>query len=95
MAKDNMGVQDSEFTSAGNTVVLYAKELSTMMQQYCSAVQSICHTGIQDQLICSKLSKLANDVANLRAPLEEIAGDAAKNCKNFVDAVDSADQFLY
>ena len=95
MAKDNMGVQDSEFTSAGNTIVKYAQKLSTMMQQYCDAVQSICQTGIQDQLICSKLSKLANDVAKLRAPLEEIAGDAAKNCKDFVDAVDSADQFLY
>ena len=56
MAKDNMGVQDSEFTSAGNTILLYAQELSAMMQQYCSAVQSICQTGIQDQLINSKLS---------------------------------------
>lgn len=95
MAKDNMGVLDTEFTSAGNAVVKYAQELCDMIDTYCAAVKTIGETGIQDQLIRSQLVRLTSDVANLKAPLMEIAAEAAKNCTDFVQAVDDADQFLY
>lgn len=95
MARDNMGVFDSEFTSAGNAVVKYAKELCDMIDTYCTEVKSISETGIQDQLIRSQLVRLTSDVTSLKAPLMEIAEEAAKSCEDFVQAVDDADQFLY
>lgn len=94
-SKDNMGVADQEFISAGNAIGSYAEALVRMIDGYTASVKKICDNAIQDQLICQRLSSLTEQVNSLRDPLEDISKQAAKDCKAFVEAIDNADKFLY
>lgn len=93
--RDNMGVADSEFAEAGFAIAMYASALISMIEKYTSAVQTICDEGIQDQQICGRLGSLASRVSSLVGPLEEVAKQANKDLKSYIDAIDSADKFLY
>jgi len=95
MAKDNMGIADMEFYAYAAILIRYANALDGQMQSYLKAVKSICEKGIQDQLICSRLTSLCESVQSLREPLNTIVTKAAKDCCAFVEAVNDADDFLY
>ena len=95
MAKDNMGIEDAEFTAAGKKITKYANKLDERMETFIKAINCICEEGIQDQLIRSRLSQLCDNVERLREPLNSITSQAAKDCKSFVKKIDEADQFLY
>lgn len=93
--KDNMGVADQEFISAGNAIGAYAEALVGMIRDYTVAVRKICDNAIHDQQITQRLSSLTEQVNSLCGPLESISKQASKDCKAFVDAIDDADKFLY
>ena len=95
MAKNNMGIADSEFKSAARKLSNYAEALDSDLKDYLNAVRVICEEAIQDQLIRSRLSSLADQVESLRGPLNSIVSQASKDCKTFVKEIDKADQFLY
>lgn len=95
MAKTNMGISDAEFTSAAKTISSYGEELVNLITQYQQAVKLICDTAIQDQLICGNLYRICEQIDALKQPISDLTSQAATKAKNYVDAIDSADKFLY
>lgn len=95
MAKDNMGIADSEFTSGALLLASYAAALDNQIQSYLSVVNIICEEAIQNQQIRSRLGSLCTQVQSVREPLNSAVSQAVKDCRSFIKAVDSADKFLY
>lgn len=95
MAKDNMGIADKEFSSGAIKLSNYASALDSQIQAYLHAVKTIADEGIRDQLICSRLAALCDQIQGVREPLNDIVSQVAKNCTSFVKKIDEEDQFLY
>ena len=95
MSKDNMGIADNDFYKSAIILSDYASELSDKIDDYINIMNFVCNNGIKDQLIRSKLISLTQKMNMIKAPLNEVISVVSGNCKDFVDAVDDTDKFLY
>ena len=88
-------IYDAEFQKAAQDIRDYGMQLNDMISKYVTGVEKITQTAIQSQRLSNKLSKLSERMVALQAPLNEIVDSVQKQCKEYIQAVDSADQFLY
>lgn len=92
---NELKVLDEEFWGTGAWINAYCAELAKRIEQYSQSVCSVADQAIQDNLISAKLKNLASQAAELVPDLVEIGAGTQKRCAQFVEKIDTVDQFLY
>ena len=80
MAKDIV-CAEAELSIAANNLVEYADFLSRTMESYVAVLSEIQEKGIQDDLVCSKLSSIAQSLKPYKTSIKDECEDVASDEK--------------
>jgi len=86
---------EGELSVAANNLVEYADFLSRAMQSYIAILSDIQEKGIQDDLICSKLSSIADSLRPYLTSVEDECMDIAMDVRSYITEVARADNFKF
>lgn len=94
-ASKGMIIYDEQIESAKKTIVRYSQELLDMIAEYCACMENITETAIKDARIRQRLVNLTSKMIAVQEPIENVAQNVEKQCKNYLAEIDAADDFLY
>ena len=86
---------ESELSMAANNIVEYADFLSRMLETYFSILSDIQDKGIQDDLVCSKLSSIYQSLKSYKESLPCECEEVASNVRNYISGISRADCFKF
>lgn len=93
---DSVVVKSGEIRTSYNSIKNYAEFLIRQCEAYMRVLSSIQKNGIQDQLICSKLSAIAEALKPVIANLDALINTDVKNILNKdIADISAADSFMY
>lgn len=93
--KDDVIIFDEEYAYAEQEIIAYCGALTKFIDQYSKCVNAILDNAIRDEEISARLQDLIINVESIKPEIEEIGKEAASACKNYINEIDAADQFLY
>ena len=94
MAKDIV-CAEAELSIAANNLVEYADFLSRTMESYVAVLSEIQEKGIQDDLVCSKLSSIAQSLKPYKTSIKDECEDVASDVKDYIAGISKADNFRF
>lgn len=94
MGKDVVCVE-SELAIASNQITGYADFLSRSIESYVAILKGIQERGIQDDLVCSKLSEIAQSVTPYKEYIVKTCDEIAAEIRDYVDQMTQADSFQF
>ena len=94
MAKDIV-CAEAERSIAANNLVEYADFLSRTMESYVAVLSEIQEKGIQDDLVCSKLSSIAQSLKPYKTSIKDECEDVASDVKDYIAGISKADNFRF
>lgn len=86
---------EGELSIAANSLVEYADFLSRTMEAYVSVLSEIQEKGIQDDLVCSKLSSIAQSLQPYKTLIKDECEDVAADVRDYIAGVSRADNFSF
>ena len=86
---------ESELSIAANNLVEYADFLVRTIEAYISVLSEIQEKGIQDDLVCSKLSSIAQSLEPYKISIMEECEDIAGEVRDYIQGVATADNFRF
>lgn len=94
MEKDVVCVE-SELSIAHNKIVEYGNFLSEAIESYVAILAEVQERGIQDDLVCSKLSEVAQSVTPYKTYIVETCNEIADEIRDYVDQMTQVDGFKF
>ena len=65
------------------------------MESYVAVLSEIQGKGIQDDLVCSKLSSIAQSLKPYKTVIKDECEDIAADVKNYITEISKADNFKF
>lgn len=93
--KTDIVCAESELSMAVNNLVEYADFLTRTMESYISVLSEIQENGIQDDLVCSKLSSIAQSLKPYKTSILDECEDIFTDVKDYIAGVAVADNFKF
>lgn len=94
MAKDIVCAEE-ELSIVANNLVEYADFLSRTMESYVTVLSEIQEKGIQDDLVCSKLSLIAQSLKPYKTSIKDECEDIAANVRGYIVEITRVDNFKF
>lgn len=94
MAKDIV-CAEAELSIVANNLVEYADFLSRTMEKYVAVLSEIQEKGIQDDLVCSNLSSIAQSLKPYKTSIKDECEDVAADVKDYISGISRADNFKF
>lgn len=94
MAKDVV-CAEAELSIAANNLVEYADFLCRTMETYIAVLSEIQERGIQDDLVCSKLSAIALALKPYKTSIKDECEEVAIDVNAYMAGIASADCFQF
>ena len=94
MAKDIV-CAEAELSIAANNLVEYADFLSRTMESYVAVLSEIQEKGIQDDLVCSKLSSIAQSLKPYKTSINGECEEIADDVRVYIAGISRADNFKF
>lgn len=88
-------VFDEEYKSASKQISTYGEALIIYIETFNNCIKTIDEIAIKDKEISEKLSNLVLKIEELKPSLEDIIERGKQLCKEYINEIDAADQFLY
>lgn len=87
---------EDEISTAANKIINYAEYLERQMEYYVKVLAWVQEEGIHDDLICSEISALAEEVKeNIKAVSTAVNPDLSNIISEEFSEIESADRFSY
>lgn len=86
---------ESELSIAANNIIEYADFLSRTMEVYIAILAEIQEKGIQDDLVCSKLSAIAQSLAPYKKSVDSECRALGDDVKDYIAGIAQADNFRF
>lgn len=86
---------EAELSVAANNIVEYADFLSRTIESYISVLSDIQEKGIQDDLVCAKLSSIAHSLQPYKTSIKEECEDIATDTRDYITGIARADNFRF
>lgn len=86
---------EMELTIATNNILNYADFLSRSIERYISLINEVQENGIQDELICSKLSELVSTVTPYKTAIYNEVEKINSEVHKAIEEVAKADNFKF
>lgn len=86
---------EGELSIAANKLVEYADFLSRTMESYVAVLAEIQEKGIQDDLVCSKLSSIARSLNPYKTSIKDECDDIAGDVRAYITGVAQVDNFNF
>lgn len=86
---------EAELSTAANNLVEYADFLSRTMEAYTTVLAEIQEKGIQDDLVCSKLSSIAQSLKPYKTSIKDECVDISTDVRDYIAGVARADNFRF
>ena len=94
MAKDVV-CAEAELSIAANNLVEYADFLCRTMEAYIAVLSEIQERGIQDDLVCSKLSAIVLALKPYKTSIKDECEEVAIDVNAYMAGIASADCFQF
>lgn len=86
---------EGELSIAANNLVEYSEFLSRTIEAYVIVLSEIQEKGIQDDLVCSKLSSIANSLKPYKMSIQDECETIVTDVKDYIAGVSKADNFKF
>lgn len=86
---------EGELSIAVNSLAEYADFLARTIEAYVQTLSEIQEKGIQDDLVCSKLSALARDLEPYKTAIPEECEAIAADVKEYISGIEESDRFQF
>ncbi len=86
---------EGELSIAANNLAEYADFLSRIMEAYVDILSQIQNNGIQDDLVCLKLSSIAQSLNPYKTSIKDECEDITADIRNYIDEVSRVDNFRF
>lgn len=93
--KTDIVCAEAELSIAVNNIVEYADFLSRTIEAYISVLAEIQEKGVQDELVCSKLSAIAQSLKPYKISVKEECDNFAADVRKYITEVSDADNFKF
>lgn len=86
---------ESELSIAANNIAEYADFLSRSMVAYVAILSEIQEKGIQDDLVCSKLSSIAESLEPYKLNIKDVCDFILADVNDYIAGVSNVDNFRF
>lgn len=86
---------EAELAIAVNQVTDYAQFLLDSIDAYIGILQTLQTDGIKDDLVCARLSEIAQTVEPVKTSVADCCEDVSSRVNQFIRAVAMADDFRF
>ena len=86
---------EAELSIAANNIVEYADFLVRTMETYTEILSEIQEKGIQDDLVCSKLSSIVQQLKPYMTSIPEECESIRENVSGYITGVAVVDRFVF
>lgn len=86
---------EAELAITANQIMDYAYFLDGCISTYIKILRRLQEEGIQDDLVCAKLSELAAEVGPVREALSESGEEVSQYIRQYLNEVAAADSFRF
>ncbi len=94
MAKDIV-CAEAELSIATNNLIEYADFLSRTIESYIAVLSEIQEKGLQDDLVCSKLSSIEQSLKPYKTSIKYECENVATDVRDYVAEISRADNFRF
>lgn len=86
---------EGELSMAVNSLTAYADFLARTIEAYIAVLSDIQTKGIQDDLVCAKLSSLALALQPYKTTIKTECEDIAADVQDYINGISDADNFTF
>lgn len=86
---------EAELSIAANNIVEYADFLVRSIESYVSILSEIQGDGIKDDLVCARLSEIANKLSPCKITISKVCEDVQSGITSYMSDVSAADKFVF
>lgn len=86
---------EAELSIAANNLAEYADFLSRSIESYIAVLSEIQEKGIKDDLVCAKLSSIAQSLTPYKTSITDECEEIAADVKEYITGISNADNFKF
>lgn len=86
---------EGELSMAVNNLVEYADFLARTIEAYIQTLSEIQEKGIQDDLVCARLSALAQALEPYKTTITSECEEIAADVRDYINGIEEADHFIF
>lgn len=88
-------VADDEYTTLAEAYIDIASTAEDEIKEYFQCLSSICNNAIPSGLVYNNLSAYLSEAQKIQGVLRDICRELSENSSNYLEEIDSKDQYVY